>query len=262
MKRVSTLAARLKEYRKIHDMTLSECSEKAGIPAQTLNRYELEQRAPKLDIAIELADALGVNPLWLQGFDTDMYGYMPTAEPSSLTTKDAAISSDLADLDAQLNANGHIELVNYAEFLVSQPEYRLASTSRRAVRHYIYPVAAGYASPVEGEDYEMLELDDVPPGADYCITVSGDSMEPYIKDGSIVFVKRNAPLNDFDVGVFYVDGDVLIKQFTQDSMRNVYLLSANPKRADANRMIMHNSNSAFMYYGRVITGKLPQPKYV
>ena len=250
---------RIHQCREQQNLTLAELARRVSLSSSTIQRYEKGTFDKiKLPVIEALAKALDVNPSWLIGKDEAS----EHEQPKEIVTQQKALSSDLADLDAQLNANGHIELVNYAEFLVSQPAYRLTSTSRRAVCHYIYPVAAGYASPVEGEDYEMLELDDVPPGADYCITVSGDSMEPYIKDGSIVFVKRNAPLSDFDVGVFYVDGDILIKQFTQDAMRNIYLLSANPKRADANRMIMHNSNSAFMYYGRVITGKLPQPKYI
>ena len=195
------------------------------------------------------AKALHVTPAQLMGIDDN-------------TNIDEA-GSELLNLDAQLNATGHIELVNYAEFLVSQPEYRRENGSvSQKIFHYLTPAAAGYASPVEGEDYEILELSDIPPGADYCITVSGDSMEPYIKDGSLVFVKRNAPLAEFDVGVFYVDGDILIKQFAEDTMRNVYLLSANPKRADANRVIFHNANSAFMYYGKVLISKLPRPNYI
>ena len=105
-------------------------------------------------------------------------------------------------------------------------------------------------------------MEDVPPGADYCIKVSGDSMEPYIKDGSYAYVKRNADLSDFDVGVFFLDGDVLVKQVVTDPLKNVYLLSANPKREDANRTILHDSSSTLVCLGRVIIGKLPQPNYV
>lgn len=199
------------------------------------------------------AKALHVAPAQLMGLGNEDAGNL---------SAEVVLSNDLADLDAQLNSNGHIELVTYAEFLVSQPEYRLESGRRaQKIRHYIVPAAAGYASPIEGEDYETLELDDVPHGADYCITVSGDSMEPYIKDGSLVFVKRSLELMDFDVGVFYVDGDVLIKQLFVDTMHNIYLLSANPRREDANKMISHNSTSTLMCFGKVLISKLPRPNY-
>ena len=63
MDRTSDVSKRLKEYREIHGLTLSELSAKCGVPAQTLNRYELEQRIPKIDTAVSIAEALGINPL-------------------------------------------------------------------------------------------------------------------------------------------------------------------------------------------------------
>lgn len=79
----------------------------------------------------------------------------------------------------------------------------------------------GYASPVEGEDYEMVELPDVPYEADFAVRVSGDSMEPYIKNGSIVYVSRHTDLADYDVGAFFLDGDVLIKQVLTDVFNKI-----------------------------------------
>ena len=73
MERISSIAERLKEYRLKNKYTLSDLSMKTGIPAQTLNRYELAQRAPKIDTAVHIADCLGVNPLWLQGYDVSEF---------------------------------------------------------------------------------------------------------------------------------------------------------------------------------------------
>lgn len=72
MKRVSDISARIKEYRDIHNLTLVDLEALTGIPAQTINRYELKKRAPKMEVAIELAEILNVNPLWLQGYDEEM----------------------------------------------------------------------------------------------------------------------------------------------------------------------------------------------
>lgn len=69
MERVSNIATRLKEYRDKYKLTLQDVSEKTGIPSQTLNRYELGQRIPKIDTAVKIAEALRINPLWLQGYD-------------------------------------------------------------------------------------------------------------------------------------------------------------------------------------------------
>lgn len=67
-----TLAERIKEYRTMERLSLAELSEKTGIPPQTLNRYELGQRVPKVDAAAEMAERLHINPLWLQGYDVPM----------------------------------------------------------------------------------------------------------------------------------------------------------------------------------------------
>ena len=69
MNRVSTFGSRLKQYRSDHDLTLDALEKIIHVPAQTINRYELEQRVPKIDAAVEIALSLSINPLWLQGFD-------------------------------------------------------------------------------------------------------------------------------------------------------------------------------------------------
>lgn len=131
------------------------------------------------------------------------------------------------------------------------------------IRHYLVPAAAGYASPIEGEDYEDIPLpESAPAGADFCITVRGDSMEPYIPDGSLAYVKRGASLQEFDVGIFYVDGDALIKQWCVDYGGTLHLLSANPKREDANRQIPKGSTSTVVCFGKVLMDhRLPAPIY-
>ena len=72
MERITNMAVRLKEYRELNNLTLADMETRSGIPAQTINRYELGQRAPKIDIAVCLAESLHINPLWLQGYNVPM----------------------------------------------------------------------------------------------------------------------------------------------------------------------------------------------
>lgn len=134
----------------------------------------------------------------------------------------------------------------------------------RTIRHYLVPAAAGYASPIEGEEYEEIPLPPgAPTGADFCITVRGDSMEPYIRDGQMIFVQRGAQLQEFDVGVFYVDGDAFCKQWCVDYAGTLHLLSANPKRRDANVEIPKEAGRSCVCFGKVLLPKkLPPPMYV
>lgn len=139
----------------------------------------------------------------------------------------------------------------------------IADSRPDMIKKYCTPAAAGYTSPIEGEDYEMIPRPKgAPKDADYCVTVSGDSMEPYINDGQIVYVKRDEPLKFFDVGLFYYDGDVYVKQWCIDMIGTLHLLSANPHREDANKQIKAESTSTVVCLGKVILKKrLPQPEY-
>lgn len=74
MKKVSTFAERLKVYRRESGRTLRELELVTGVPAQTLNRYELGKRVPKVDVAGKIASLLGVDALWLQGYDVTIKG--------------------------------------------------------------------------------------------------------------------------------------------------------------------------------------------
>lgn len=88
MERISNIAQRLKEYRERFGLTLSDVSKKCKIPMQTLSRYELEQRVPKIDTAVEIAESLGINPLWLQGYNVPMEEQLPSnAIPIDLTSR-------------------------------------------------------------------------------------------------------------------------------------------------------------------------------
>lgn len=132
----------------------------------------------------------------------------------------------------------------------------------RTIRHYLSSPAAGING-MTSEDYEDIpRTKDMPKDADFCLTVSGDSMEPYIHDGEIVFVNEKAQLQDFEVGVWCVDGATYVKQFCKSYDGNLYLLSANPEREDANITIFKDGNQSVQYFGKVLLDKkLPQPYY-
>lgn len=53
--------------------------------------------------------------------------------------------------------------------------------------------------------------------ADYAVIISGKSMEPIIKDKSVVFVQDLKELVDGDIGIFVVDGEVMCKRYREDS---------------------------------------------
>ena len=63
-------------------------------------------------------------------------------------------------------------------------------------------------------------------GADFAVQVSGNSMEPTIKDGSIIYVKQAEELQHNDTGLFVVNGNVMCKRFKKQG-RGVILVPDN-----------------------------------
>lgn len=267
---IMAIGQRIKEARTLRGLTMAQLGEKAGINKSSIKRYEDGAISkPRLPALNAIARALDVNPSWLLGISEDVF---PLEETPPLPLP-------LHEIVEGLNDSGVGELVDYGKYLYSKEEFRLSPGERRSfypvavprplpteiryIRHYLTPAAAGFASPIEGEDYELIPVDDtVPSKADFCISVSGDSMSPYIEDGSLVYVQRDATLEMFDVGVFFVDGDVLCKQYCTDSFGTLYLLSANPTREDANRTIPRSSDSTVVCFGKVLLPrKLPKPIY-
>lgn len=117
---------------------------------------------------------------------------------------------------------------------------------------YRSPAAAGYAAPVFGEDFDYIPVtEDVPQSAEFAVRIQGDSMAPYIQDGGLVYVNRD-PLAAGDVGIFWVDGDILCKQYYKDPAGTVYLFSLNRARADADVVLTASSGRTLACFGRVI----------
>ena len=72
MELISNFAERISTYRKNKGLTLAALSAQISVPPQTISRYELSQRVPKIDTVNSIAEKLGCNPLWLQGYDVSM----------------------------------------------------------------------------------------------------------------------------------------------------------------------------------------------
>ncbi|EOR25322.1 putative transcriptional regulator [Clostridium sartagoforme AAU1] len=64
---LSLFAQRLKDLRSEGNYTLEEFSKKLDLPAQTINRYELDQRTPKIDTVDQIASKLNVSSDYLLG---------------------------------------------------------------------------------------------------------------------------------------------------------------------------------------------------
>ena len=98
----------------------------------------------------------------------------------------------------------------------------------------------------------------MPQAAEFAVRISGDSMTPYIADGSVVYVNRD-PLRAGDVGIFCVDGDMFCKQYYRDPAGIVYLFSLNRHRRDADLVLTPAGGRTLACFGRVIMHAPPLP---
>ena len=122
MKQVSNFANRLKEYMYSHNgMTYDALSKLTGENPQTLNRYALGQRIPKIDSAVNIALKLGVSPMWLQGFDEPEQISCGTTKFSDMkrSSSDESLLSDFH----KLNRKGREAALGAVKGFTFVPEY-------------------------------------------------------------------------------------------------------------------------------------------
>ncbi len=89
-------------------------------------------------------------------------------------------------------------------------------------------VRAGFGLDAQ-EDCQGTEQADVrDPDQYFYLTVTGDSMEPYIREGDLALVRKQNTLQNGDLGVMvYRDGEGTLKRFFQEDGK-VFLKPFNP----------------------------------
>ena len=111
-------ALRLREILQERKMTAQELSDKSGVGKSSISHYYNGNNAPHTINAGKMADVLGVNPMWLMGFDADKY--VIETEPRN----ENGISRRLLAYVSLLNKDGIKKLEERAEELSELSKYR------------------------------------------------------------------------------------------------------------------------------------------
>ena len=121
-----------------------------------------------------------------------------------------------------LNEEGIRRVNEYRNDLIASGQYapnivKLNPSNICQIPLYLVPVSAGTGNDLLDSPSDMLELPQksVPAGTDFCVRISGDSMEPTYADGQIVFVSARNSLSSGEIGVFSYDGAAYIKQYAE-----------------------------------------------
>lgn len=75
---------------------------------------------------------------------------------------------------------------------------------------------------------DISDLSDVPANADFALTVNGDSMEPLIKNGSIIYIHSQEDVENGTISIVELDGAVTCKKIYKED-NQLKLVSLNDK---------------------------------
>lgn len=225
-------------------------AERLGLSRSAIGNYETGVSTPKEDVLLRLFDALEVDPNYL---------YRGSYRHSSFSCSESERQLLEQYRALPLAARQTVRSVMEGFAAVQREGESAPVRERRMIPLYASPAAAGFAAPVFLEDYELMEVtDEVPVGAELAVRIQGDSMEPHIADGAVVYVNHD-PLQSGDVGIFCVDGEMLCKQYHRDAMGIVYLFSLNRRRADLDVVFPAGSGRSLTCFGRVMMHALAIP---
>lgn len=169
-----------------------ELSEKTGISQATISQYRSGYSKPKQPRLITIANALGVSPVWLMGLDVPMTDETPAEPP----------------------------LPSYPNILPIQTK-RVPLLGEIACGQPIFCT----------EDRESYVEAGTDVRADFCLKARGDSMVgARILDGDLVFIQRDAELENGQIFAVAIDDEATLKRVYYDAKSQVLQLMAENSR--------------------------------
>lgn len=202
------VGSKIKYFREKQGLTQDKLAELLNTSRQSVSRYETGERKANQDILFELAEIFNVN---INDFFPDINN-----------------DKNISTIYNQLESPRQKKVYSFAEQELEE--------QNNIVSFPVYgKTAAGTAPVTYGDpDVEHKEFSSVPTGADVALVVSGDSMEPLISDGSIVFYKSQPHVENGEIAIVEIEGDgVTCKRVKFDyENKQIILQSENDKYED------------------------------
>lgn len=230
------IGERIKTLRRRHGYTLEELGQLCGVGKSTVRKWEngLISDIRQSNLA-KLANALGSTPEALMGWDEDEEKTRLLAEEvrfiEKIQNQYGKQAVELLQAFAELNAGGKSRAVEAViELSEIQRFQKSPAVPMRSIPVFHSPAAAGTPLYAESEyDYVDFPVTEIPEGADFGVRISGESMQPTIENGSIVFVEKTLDLQSGEIGVFMLGDSAVCKRLRLNAQgRVVALQSDNP----------------------------------
>ncbi len=246
-----SFGSRLRERREALGMKQSELGRLLGVTGSAIGNYENSVSSPKADVLYRVFDALQCDANYL--FRDEM-----TAPPSEDATPPEL---DMLRKYRALDEHGRKLIDTILELeadRTAEPPAAAPAVTTRIIPLLGNSFAAGVGEPDFGNALEEYEIE-AGRKADFAVRVNGDSMEPYLHDGSIALGVKGTP-RDGDVAALMVDGAFYVKQVCIDAPGNLYLFSLNRDRADLDLEVKASSGANVSCFGTIVMEKrLPLP---
>ena len=188
---------RLKEAMKIHGISQTELCLRTHIPKSAMSQYISGAFKPKQDRTYLIAQALNVSEAWLMGFAVPMERKTDTPSPYP-----------------------------NAELYAKYPNIKPIKKVRIPM---LGNVACGEPTFADEEHETYIETDGHIQ-ADFCLTCAGDSMEPKMQSGDIVFIRKQNAVDDGQIAAVLIEDEATLKRVYYDRPNNILrLIAENPK---------------------------------
>lgn len=248
MDRNTLIGNRIVATRKLKNIQARELAEKLGISSTRLSNWETGSNGVSADFIFKISEILDVSADYLIGL-SDTPG-RPLTEIKDTTY----IVNTLATM-RRLNDNGQGKVADYADDLDKSGQYKRTPAKpepskvmelpesyfvdRDDVEDHHIDHAAAAGRPTEGiyngfaeEDDIMVRKDEDRPDYDKVIEARGNSMEPLIMSGDVLFLRYQPTANTGDIVVVRYLECVYVKKFIKKDNRYVVLRSINPDVPD------------------------------
>lgn len=218
------ISDRLRKAREKAGFSQRDVYSRLGVKQSRFSAWENGKSEPEIRIFLKLCRLYGIE---------DIYGFFTEPEGVSAEKKHGSeLSLALAKL-RELHRDGEAFRrvrncldYEYGNYLSKQKEEASDCVSMD-VPVYLQPAAAGLGNYMSDDGAEIMHLK-APKGTDAGIRISGDSMEPKIADGDIVFIKYMPYVQPGEVGIFVYGGEAYCKKLDYAGGRPC-LVSLNPK---------------------------------
>ena len=233
------IAERLRTLRREKNLSKRELVAMLPINYSTYANYESGFREPNSEVLQMLARHFNVSIDYLMGMTENR---RKADEVAILTDLEHDHISNYRQLDehgkemVDVVMSKELERVNFLG-AKAQGSSKIMDDQWVTLHVYQQQASAGlgsYLSDDSDSDYEVMRFMATPvsQSADFCVRVKGDSMEPKICDGDIVFVKAAPKVEPDNVGIFVYDGEAYCKRLRVDNKKSaIYLESLNKSYA-------------------------------